>query len=87
MGIMAFTLTYNVALVMFGAGVLGVAAGVTGTFMFLRKRALLSDAISHATLPGLCGVYGDGRLRRHWARIRGLIAWLCDQRGTWPIGG
>lgn len=55
MGIMAFTLTYNVALVMFGAGVLGVAAGVTGTFMFLRKRALLSDAISHATLPGLCG--------------------------------
>jgi manganese/zinc/iron transport system permease protein len=55
MGIMAFTLTYNVALVMFGAGVLGLAAGVTGTFMFLRKRALLSDAISHATLPGLCG--------------------------------
>ncbi len=55
MGIMAFTLTYNVALVMFGAGVLGIAAGVTGTFMFLRKRALLSDAISHATLPGLCG--------------------------------
>ena len=55
MGIMAFTLTYNVALVMFGAGVLGVAAGMTGTFMFLRKRALLSDAISHATLPGLCG--------------------------------
>ncbi len=55
MGIMAFTLNYNVALVMFGAGVLGVAAGVTGTFMFLRKRALLSDAISHATLPGLCG--------------------------------
>ena len=55
MGIMAFTLTYNVALVMFGAGVLGLAAGMTGTFMFLRKRALLSDAISHATLPGLCG--------------------------------
>lgn len=55
MGIMAFTLTYNVALVMFGAGILGLAAGVTGTFMFLRKRALLSDAISHATLPGLCG--------------------------------
>ena len=55
MGIMAFTLTYNVALVMFGAGILGLAAGVTGTFMFLRKRALLSDALSHATLPGLCG--------------------------------
>ncbi len=55
MGIMTFTLPYNVTLVMFGAGVLGVAAGVTGTFMFLRKRALLSDAISHATLPGLCG--------------------------------
>lgn len=52
---MSFALSYNVVLVMIGAGLLGIAAGVTGTFMFLRKRALLSDAVSHATLPGLCG--------------------------------
>ena len=33
---------------------LGIAAGSTDTFLFLRKHALLSDAISHATLPGVC---------------------------------
>lgn len=44
---------YNATLVAVGAALLGAAAGVTGTFLFLRKRALVSDAISHATLPGV----------------------------------
>ncbi|MGX9356111.1 metal ABC transporter permease [Roseobacteraceae bacterium S113] len=46
-------LGYNATLVAFGATTLGIAAGVIGTFLFLRKRALVSDAISHATLPGI----------------------------------
>ncbi|WP_204112815.1 metal ABC transporter permease [Shimia biformata] len=46
-------LGYNASLVAIGAGFLGIAAGVTGTFLYLRKQALLSDAISHATLPGV----------------------------------
>lgn len=46
-------LGYNATLVTLGAMLLGVAAGVGGTFLFLRKRALVSDAISHATLPGV----------------------------------
>ncbi|TCL01273.1 manganese/zinc/iron transport system permease protein [Shimia isoporae] len=46
-------LGYNATLVTVGAALLGVAAGVTGTFLYLRKRALVSDAISHATLPGV----------------------------------
>ncbi len=46
-------LGYNATLVTIGASFLGVSAGVTGTFLFLRKRALVSDAISHATLPGV----------------------------------
>ena len=61
-------LGYNATLVMLGAACLGVAAGVTGTFLFLRKRALVSDAISHATLPGVGLAFmamvafgGDGR--------------------------
>ncbi|MCF6234122.1 MAG: metal ABC transporter permease [Rhodobacteraceae bacterium] len=61
-------LGYNATLVAIGATLLGVAAGVTGTFLFLRKRALVSDAISHATLPGICLAFiimvslgGDGR--------------------------
>ncbi len=61
-------LGYNATLVTLGAMALGVAAGVTGTFLFLRKRALVSDAISHATLPGvgiafmiMVALGGDGR--------------------------
>lgn len=50
---LTFQLGYNATLVAIGAALLGVSAGVTGTFLFLRKRALVSDAISHATLPGV----------------------------------
>jgi manganese/zinc/iron transport system permease protein len=44
---------YNTRVVIIGATLLGLAAGLAGTFLLLRKRALLSDAISHATLPGI----------------------------------
>lgn len=44
---------YNTVSVFLGAGSVGLAAGMIGAFMILRKRALLSDAVSHATLPGL----------------------------------
>ena len=59
---------YNATLVAIGAALLGAASGITGTFLFLRKRALVSDAVSHATLPGVCVAFlvlvalgGDGR--------------------------
>ncbi|OSQ28796.1 metal ABC transporter permease [Thalassospira sp. MCCC 1A03138] len=59
---------YNSALVAVGAGLLGLAGGGAGAFIFLRKRALVSDAISHATLPGvgiafmlMVALGGDGR--------------------------
>ncbi|MEK6216532.1 MAG: metal ABC transporter permease, partial [Boseongicola sp.] len=50
---LTFQLGYNASLVTLGATLLGIAAGVTGTFLFFGKRALVSDAISHATLPGV----------------------------------
>jgi len=66
---------YNSALVAIGAALLGFAAGACGTFMFLRKRALVSDALAHATLPGIglafivmVALGGDGR------NIVGLMA-------------
>lgn len=59
---------YNAALVAIGATLLGFAAGASGTFLFLRKRALVSDATAHATLPGIALAFmvmvalgGDGR--------------------------
>ncbi len=50
---LTFQLGYNATLVTLGAMLLGIASGVVGTFLFLRKRALVSDAIAHATLPGV----------------------------------
>ena len=49
---LSLSLGYNATLVTLGASLLG-AAGMAGTFLYLRKNALISDAISHATLPGL----------------------------------
>jgi manganese/zinc/iron transport system permease protein len=44
---------YNTRVVVIGVTILGFAAGIIGTFLLLRKRSLFSDAISHATLPGI----------------------------------
>lgn len=45
--------TYNTKLVALSTFLLGISAGPLGTFLTLRKKALISDAISHATLPGI----------------------------------
>lgn len=44
---------YNTRVVVLGAAALGLAAGVVGCFTLLRRRALMGDALSHATLPGI----------------------------------
>lgn len=45
---------YTVQIVLFGSFVLGITAGSLGAFAVLRRQSLLGDAISHATLPGVC---------------------------------
>ena len=50
---LVLSLGYNATLVTLGAAILGCSAGIAGSFLYLRKNALISDAISHATLPGL----------------------------------
>lgn len=47
-------LRYNTLIVLLGVGLLGAAAGPVGAFAVLRRRALVGDALAHATLPGLC---------------------------------
>ncbi|MEC3861777.1 metal ABC transporter permease [Mesobacterium sp. TK19101] len=76
-------LGYNASLVALGAAALGLAAGAVGAFLFLHKRALVSDAVSHATLPGLVGVFliltllgGDGRDVLALMAGSALSAWL-----------
>ena len=44
---------YNTRVVVLGTTLLGIAAGAVGNFTLLRKRALMGDALSHATLPGV----------------------------------
>jgi manganese/zinc/iron transport system permease protein len=65
---LTLSLGYNATLVTLGASLLGFAAGVTGTGLTLGRRALLSDALAHATLPGVAAAFlvmvalgGDGR--------------------------
>ncbi len=59
---------YNTRVVVLGVMALGLASGLIGTFLVLRKRALTADALSHATLPGIVIAFmcmvamgGDGK--------------------------
>jgi manganese/zinc/iron transport system permease protein len=74
---------YNAALVAVGATMLGFAAGSSGTFLFLRKRALVSDAVAHATLPGVGLAFilmvwlgGDGRSLLGLLAGSAVTAWI-----------
>lgn len=74
---------YNAALVAVGAALLGFAAGASGTFLFLRKRALVSDAVAHATLPGIALAFiamvamgGDGRSLVGLLAGSAITAWI-----------
>ncbi|MEI6890650.1 MAG: iron chelate uptake ABC transporter family permease subunit [Pontiella sp.] len=44
---------YNTRLVVLSTTVLGIASGLVGSFLLLRKRSLMGDALSHACLPGI----------------------------------
>lgn len=50
---LTFQAGYNTNLVIGGTTLLGLAAGIIGVFALLRKRSLMTDALSHATLPGI----------------------------------
>ncbi len=47
----------NTRVVLLGTMLLGLVAGVVGSFGVLRRRALLGDALAHAALPGICVAY------------------------------
>lgn len=47
----------NTRVVLLGTMLLGLVAGVVGSFAVLRRRALLGDALAHASLPGIGVAY------------------------------
>ena len=55
--ILTFQSGFNTAVVVAGTAALGMAGGTVGTFLLLRRRALVSDALSHATLPGIAAAF------------------------------
>lgn len=64
---------FNSAVVVLGAACLGLAAGVVGSFLLLRKRALVGDALGHATLPGIALAF----LAATWLGLDGRsLPWL-----------
>ena len=44
-------------LILITTGILGINAGMIGTFLVLSKKSLFGDTIAHATLPGLTGIF------------------------------
>jgi manganese/zinc/iron transport system permease protein len=48
-----FLLDHNTRVVVLSVVLLAVASALIGCFLLLRKRALMGDALSHATLPGI----------------------------------
>ncbi|MFP4261060.1 MAG: iron chelate uptake ABC transporter family permease subunit [Opitutales bacterium] len=48
-----FLRDYNTRLVVICTLLLGCACGLMGGFLLLRKRSLMGDTLSHATLPGV----------------------------------
>lgn len=48
------TSNYTLQIVFCGSLIIGLTAGCLGSFAVLRQQSLLGDAVSHATLPGVC---------------------------------
>ena len=48
-----FLIEYTLQIVLLGGIILGATAGILGAFVFVRQQSLLSDAIAHASLPGI----------------------------------
>ena len=48
---------FNTRVVVAGAMLLGAVGGVVGTFLILRRRALMGDVLGHAMLPGVAAAF------------------------------
>lgn len=68
----------NVRFVVLGSVLLGISSAVVGCFTFLRKRALLGDAIAHSILPGICLAFMIFETKNPWVLLSGaaVTGWI-----------
>ncbi len=68
----------NVRWVVLGVILMCASSAVVGVFTYLRKRALVGDAISHAILPGICLAFILGQSKSAWVLLPGafITGWL-----------
>jgi len=68
----------NAIIVLLGTVLLSMGAAVVGNFTFLRKRALVGDAVAHSVLPGICVAFLiSGSKDPIWLMLGAVIAgWI-----------
>ncbi len=73
-----FSYSYNSAVVSSAVMMQGIASGILGAYLLYRRKALLADALSHASLPGvglgfLVAHFFLGGTREEWVIIAGAF--------------
>ncbi|AKK10463.1 metal ABC transporter permease [Corynebacterium uterequi] len=48
---------HTYAMTLWGSMAIGITAGCLGSFAYLRRQSLISDVISHSSLPGVLGAF------------------------------
>lgn len=77
---------HNTRVVVLGVGLLGLACGMVGSFMLLRKRALVGDAVSHASLPGIVVAFLSADRLGHDSKSLNLLLFGAAISGLWGMG-
>ncbi len=77
---------YNTRIVVLATTMLGVASGLIGSFMLLRKRALMGDALSHAALPGIALAFLIAPLFRLDGKSLGVLLFGAAATGLMGMG-
>lgn len=65
--------SYNTRLVVLATTLLGIGAGLVGAFLLLRKRSLMGDVLSHATLPGIGIAFALGTTMAGGGKSLGIL--------------
>lgn len=68
----------NIRYVVFGSVLLAASSAIVGSFTFLKKKALVGDAVAHSVLPGVCLAFILSGTKNPFFLVTGAFAtgWL-----------